>query len=109
MVAVTTIDDRALLRSAIECGTWRANRGFTVQSIDSAAIEAMMEAYPAWARVVKERLASAGEEGVLRELYDMSCRAAKRYPRDFLERRIRVSITGLAAYHERLERVGTGR
>jgi len=74
-----------------------------------AAIEAMMEAYPAWARVVKERLASAGEEGVLRELYDMSCRAAKRYPRDFLERRIRVSITGLAAYHERLERVGTGR
>lgn len=68
-----------------------------------AAIEAMMTAYPAWARVVKERLANAGEEGVLRELYDMSCRTARRYPRDFLEQRIRVSITGLAAYHERLE------
>lgn len=67
------------------------------------AIEAMMAAYPDWARVVKERLAAAGEEGVLRELYDMSCRAAKRYPRDFLERRIRVSIAGLAAYHERME------
>jgi glyoxylase-like metal-dependent hydrolase (beta-lactamase superfamily II) len=68
-----------------------------------AAIEAMMAAYPEWARVVREKLGSIGEEGVLRELYDMSCRAAKRYPRDFLERRIRVSITGLAAYHERME------
>ena len=68
-----------------------------------AAIEAMMAAYPAWARVVRDKLTSIGEEGVLRELYDMSCRAAKRYPRDFLERRIRVSITGLATYHERME------
>jgi len=68
-----------------------------------AAIEAMMTAYPAWARVVRDKLSSIGEEGVLRELYDMSCRAAKHYPRDFLERRIRVSITGLAAYHERME------
>ncbi len=74
-----------------------------------AAIEAMMAAYPAWARVVKEKLASIGEEGVLRELYDMSCRAAKRYPRDFLERRIRVSITGLAAYHARVEHAAPGR
>ena len=69
----------------------------------AAAIEAMMAAYPAWARIVRNKLASMGEDGVLRELYDMSCRAAKRYPRDFLERRIRVSITGLAAYHERME------
>ncbi len=67
------------------------------------AIDAMMIAYPAWARVVKERIASEGEDGVLRRLYDMSCRPAKRYPRDFLERRIRTSIGGLAAYHERME------
>lgn len=67
------------------------------------AIQAMMVAYPTWARIVREKLASVGEDGVLRELYEMSCRAAKRYPRDFLERRIRVSITGLAAYHERME------
>lgn len=67
------------------------------------AIEAMMAAYPAWARVVREKLASLGEDAVLRELYEMSCRSARRYSRDFLERRIRVSITGLAAYHERLE------
>ncbi len=67
------------------------------------AIESMMIAYPAWARVVKESLGSKGPEGVLRQLYDMSCRAAKRYPREFLERRIRTSITGLAAYHERME------
>src|SRR5207249_3420285 len=55
------------------------------------------------ARVVRGKLASAGEDGVLRELYEMTVRAAKRYPRDFLERRIRVSITGLAAYHARME------
>ena len=73
------------------------------------AIEAMMVAYPSWARIVEERLASAGEEGVLRQLYDMSCRAARRYPRKFLENRIRASITGLAAYHERMEHAGPGR
>jgi len=67
------------------------------------AIEAQMAAYPAWAKVVRERLASEGEDRVLRELYEMSCRAARRYPREFLERRIRVSITGLANYHERME------
>lgn len=73
------------------------------------AIEAMMVAYPAWARVVREKLAAIGEDGVTRELYDMSCRAARRYPKDFLERRIRVSITGLAMYHERMERAAAGR
>ncbi len=74
-----------------------------------AAIEAMMTAYPTWSRVVKEKLATEGESAVLRELYDMSCRTAKRYPRDFLERRIRVSITGLAAYHERMEHASSSR
>jgi len=73
------------------------------------AIEAMMVAYPAWARIVKEKLGTLGEDGVLRELYEMSCRAAKRYSRDFLERRIRVSISGLASYHERMERAAPGR
>ncbi|HLE54366.1 MAG TPA: MBL fold metallo-hydrolase [Thermoplasmata archaeon] len=67
------------------------------------AIESMMAAYPAWARLVREKLPAIGEDGVLKELYEMSCRAAKRYSREFLERRIRVSITGLAAYHERME------
>jgi glyoxylase-like metal-dependent hydrolase (beta-lactamase superfamily II) len=68
-----------------------------------AAIEAMIVAYPQWSQVVREKLASAGEDEVLRLLYDQTVRAAKRYPRDFLERRIRVSITGLAAYHARME------
>ncbi|MGQ0797752.1 MAG: MBL fold metallo-hydrolase [Methanobacteriota archaeon] len=67
------------------------------------AIERMMTLYPAWAKLVRDTLASAGEDGVLKELYDITCRAARRYPREFLERRIRVSITGLAAYHERME------
>lgn len=73
------------------------------------AIEAMMVAYPAWSRVVKEKLAANGEDEVLRELYEMSCRTAKRYPRQFLEGRIRVSITGLTAYHERMERASPER
>jgi glyoxylase-like metal-dependent hydrolase (beta-lactamase superfamily II) len=73
------------------------------------AVEAMLAAYPAWARIVREKLAAAGEEGVLRDLYEMSCRGAKRYPRAFLEARIRVSITGLATYHERMEHAGPGR
>ena len=67
------------------------------------AIERMMALYPAWARIVKERLATAGEDGVLKEMYDMTVRAPRRYSREFLERRIRVSIAGLAAYHERME------
>jgi len=67
------------------------------------AIAAMMAAYPAWARVVREKLPALGEEAVLRELYEMSCRSARRFSRDFLERRIRVSVTGLAQYHERME------
>ncbi|HKZ98840.1 MAG TPA: MBL fold metallo-hydrolase [Thermoplasmata archaeon] len=73
------------------------------------AIEAMMYLYPAWSRIVREKVASIGEEGVLRELYDMTCLPAKRYPREFLERRIRVSITGLAAYHERVEHAAPSR
>lgn len=73
------------------------------------AIEAILSLYPAWACIVRDRLAEAGEDAVLRELYEMTCRAAKRYSKDFLERRIRVSITGLAAYHERLERAGPRR
>lgn len=73
------------------------------------AIERMMVLYPEWSRLVREKLATAGEEGVLRELYEMTCRAARRYPRNFLERRIRMSITGLAAYHERMERAAPSR
>ena len=68
------------------------------------AIAAQMDLYPNWARIVRDRLPLVGEEGVLGELFDMSCRAAKKYPRDFLERRIRTSIRGLADYHRRMER-----
>ncbi len=67
------------------------------------AIARMAALYPAWSRLVKERLAIAGEEGVVREMYEMTCRNARRYPRDFLERRIRTSVTGLAEYHRRIE------
>jgi glyoxylase-like metal-dependent hydrolase (beta-lactamase superfamily II) len=67
------------------------------------AIERMMALYPAWSRIVKERLAVVGEDRVLREMYDITVRAPKRYSKEFLERRIRVSIAGLADYHARME------
>ena len=67
------------------------------------AIERMMVLYPAWSRLVKERLEAAGEDAVLHEMYDMTVHAPKRYAKDFLERRIRTSITGLADYHARME------
>jgi glyoxylase-like metal-dependent hydrolase (beta-lactamase superfamily II) len=67
------------------------------------AIARMASLYPAWSRLVKERLATEGEEGVIRDMYEMTCRNARRYPRDFLERRIRTSVTGLAEYHRRIE------
>ena len=73
------------------------------------AIERMMTLYPAWSRLVREKLRSVGESRVLKEMYDMTCRAARLYPSDFLERRIRVSINGLAAYHERMERAAPSR
>lgn len=67
------------------------------------ALAAQMALYPGWARLVRDRLPLVGESGVTRELYEMSCQAATRYPRDFLERRIRVSVNGLADYHRRME------
>lgn len=73
------------------------------------AIERMMALYPAWARLVRTKLASVGEDGLLKEMYEMTCRAARRYPMEFLKDRIRVSITGLAAYHERMEHAATRR
>lgn len=67
------------------------------------AIERMVALYPAWSRLVAGRLATAGEDAVLREMYEMTVGAPKRYTKEFLERRIRVSITGLADYHARME------
>ena len=67
------------------------------------AIARMMTLYPAWSRLVMEKLATAGEDGVVKEMYDMTVRAPRRYSKDFLERRIRTSITGLADYHARME------
>ncbi len=67
------------------------------------AIARMMTLYPAWSRLVQEKLATAGEDGVLQDMYDMTVRTPKRYSKEFLERRIRVSITGLADYHARME------
>ncbi len=67
------------------------------------AIARMMSLYPAWSQLVKDKLATAGEDGVLKDMYDMTVHAPERYSREFLERRIRVSITGLADYHARME------
>lgn len=73
------------------------------------AIQTQLDLYPAWARIVRDKLREVGEDGVLKILYEMSCSAATYFPKDFLERRIRVSITGLADYHERMERAAPRR
>ena len=69
----------------------------------SEAIERMMTLYPAWSRIVREKLATAGDDRVLQEMYDMTVHGPRRYTREFLERRIRTSITGFADYHARME------
>lgn len=67
------------------------------------AIARVATLYPAWSTIVKDKLATAGEDRVLREMFDMTCRNAGRYSREFLESRIRTSIVGLADYHARME------
>ena len=67
------------------------------------AIERMMVLYPAWSQIVKEKLTAGDEDRALREMYDMTVHAPKRYTREFLESRIRTSIGGLADYHARME------
>ena len=67
------------------------------------AIARVATLYPAWATIVKDKLATAGEDRVLQEMYDMTCRNARRFSREFLESRIRTSIVGLADYHARME------
>lgn len=68
------------------------------------AIERQLNLYPEWDTFVRDRLPELGEDGATRALYDTHCRGARTYPREFLERRIRQSVNGLAVYHERLER-----
>jgi len=60
--------------------------------------------YPAWNDYVRRTLKNLGEDRIVDELFRQSCAAAKQYPHDFLRRRIRNSVHGLAVYHERLER-----
>ena len=67
------------------------------------AIQKQLVQYPAWSELVRRTLADRGEDGVTEELFRLSCAGAKGYPHDFLRRRIRNSVHGLAVYHERME------
>ena len=67
------------------------------------AIQRQLVQYPAWSDLVRRYLGERGESGVTEELFRLSCAGAKAYPHDFLRRRIRNSVHGLAAYHERME------
>ena len=60
--------------------------------------------YPAWSEIVGRKLKELGQDAVVEELYAMSCREARRTDPEFLRRRIRNSVNGLAVYHERMER-----
>ncbi len=68
------------------------------------AIERQLVQYPAWDDLVRRFLADRGEDATTDELFRLSCAGARRYPHDFLRRRIRNSVHGLAVYHERMER-----
>src|SRR3990170_3700131 len=68
------------------------------------AIERQLIQYPAWDDLVRRFLADRGEDVTTEELFKLSCAGARRYPHDFLRRRIRNSVHGLAVYHERMER-----
>ncbi len=67
------------------------------------AIKKQLVQYPAWSELVRRYLGERGEDGVTDELFRLSCAGSKAYPHDFLRRRIRNSVHGLAVYHERLE------
>ncbi len=73
------------------------------------AIERQLVQYPAWNDLVLRKLKARGEEELVDELFALSCSAARRYPHDFLRRRIRNSVHGLAVYHERMEHAAQGR
>ena len=72
------------------------------------AIERQLIQYPAWDDLVRRFLADRGEDVTTEELFKLSCAGARRYPHDFLRRRIRNSVHGLAVYHERMERAARG-
>jgi len=72
-------------------------------------IQRQLVQYPAWSEVVRRKLKARGEDELVEELFGLSCSAARRYPHDFLRRRIRNSVDGLAVYHGRMERAAAGR
>ena len=72
------------------------------------AIRRQLVQYPAWSDLVRRYLKDRGEDGVTEELFRLTCAGAKTYPHDFLRRRIRNSVHGLAAYHERMEHAARG-
>ncbi len=73
------------------------------------AIERQLVQYPAWSDLVRRYLKERGEDSTTEELFKLHCSGAKRYPHDFLRRRIRNSVHGLAVYHERMERAAGAR
>jgi len=70
----------------------------------SEVLQRQLVQYPAWTEIVARKLNALGEDAVVEELYEMSCRDARHTDPAFLRRRIRNSVSGLAVYHERMER-----
>ena len=70
----------------------------------SEVLRRQLVQYPAWSDIVARKLAAMGEDALVEELYAMSCGAPQHTDPDFLRRRIRNSVSGLAAYHGRMER-----
>jgi len=70
----------------------------------SEALRRQLVQYPAWSEIVARKLKALGEDALVEELFDLSCRDAEHMDPAFLRRRIRNSVSGLAVYHERMER-----
>lgn len=68
------------------------------------ALRKQLIQYPAWSELVGRRRKLAPEEALVEELYDLSCSSARKTDPEFLRRRVRNSVNGLIAYHERMER-----
>src|SRR3989304_6061342 len=66
------------------------------------ALRRQLVQYPAWNDLVHRSLEGLGDDGVVQEPFRLSCAGAKRYPHEFLRRRIRNSGPGPAPDPPRL-------
>lgn len=68
-----------------------------------AVVEIQKAQYTAWSDLVKGRRSSATESEMTEELYKSYGIGVKHYKPEFVKKRVRDSVEGLAVYHQRME------